>query len=451
MAFKRSKNPLIYGIQTRTPELLKCGPPSLWPSFTRAFKRLCGVARRRKVSEDDEGAKQMRQSRRLMLCLMAVALLAATTACAGGSQTNQAGGTAESYQRKTKKEGEQVYIGFSMDTLKEERWQRDKQLVEARAAEKGVKLDVQVANGDDAAQTKQCDNLLTKGVDVLIVAPHNGEIAASIVQNAHSKGVPVISYDRLIRDSDVDLYVSHQVEKMGEMQGKYALDHVPKGNYVLIGGAQTDNNALLLRKGQMNILKPAVDRGDVKIVADPYAKEWKADEAYRYTADALTKTNKDIQAVVASNDGTAGGVVSALDANGLAGKVLVTGQDAQLDAIQRIAKGTQTMTIYKPIKPLADSAVDSAIKLARGEALNAPDKINNGKIDVPAILQQPQAVDKDNLMDTVIKDGYHKYEDVYKDVPPEQRPKQQAQSSKFNVQSLALALCFGLLALGFKL
>src|SRR3954451_1801323 len=132
-----------------------------------------------------------------------------------------------------------VRIGFSMDTLKEERWQRDKQLVEQRAKEVGAQLDVQVANGDDAVQTKQADNMLTKGIDVLIVAPHNGEIAASIVEAAHRKGVPVISYDRLIRDADEDLYISHQVTKVGEMQAQYALDHAPKGNYVLIGGSPT--------------------------------------------------------------------------------------------------------------------------------------------------------------------------------------------------------------------
>ena len=374
----------------------------------------------------------MRKARGLAFALAAASALVWAAACAtntnttqnGAANSNGAGSTAGGYQRKTKKPGEKVYIGFSMDTLKEERWQRDKALVEAKAAEAGAQLDVQVANGDDAVQTKQCDNMLTKGVDVLIVAPHNGEIAASVVEKAHAQGVPVISYDRLIKNSDVDLYVSHQVEKMGEMQADYALKHAPKGNYVLIGGAPTDNNALLLRKGQMNILKPAVDRGDVKVISDQFAKEWKAEEAQRITEDSLTKTNKDLQAIVASNDGTAGGAISALQAAGIPdGKVLVTGQDAQLDAIQRIAKGSQTMTIYKPIKPLADSAVDSAIKLAHGETLSAPDKVNNGKIDVPSILQEPQAVDKDNLMTTVVKDGYHKCEDVYKDVPGHQCPK----------------------------
>src|SRR6185436_7712482 len=197
-----------------------------------------------------------------------------------------------------------VRIGFSMDTLKEERWQRDKALVEQRAKEVGAVLDVQVANGDDAVQTKQADNMLTKGIDVLIVAPHNGEIAASIVEAAHRRGVPVISYDRLIRNADVDLYLSHQVQKIGQMQADYALKRVPKGNYVLIGGSPTDFNAILLRKGQDEVLAPAVKSGAIKEISNQFAREWKAEEALRITEDALTKTGNKINAVVASNDGT---------------------------------------------------------------------------------------------------------------------------------------------------
>jgi D-xylose transport system substrate-binding protein len=366
-----------------------------------------------------------------------------------GGGTGGSGGGGGSYQRKTVAAGQPVRIGFSMDTLKEERWQRDEQLVRARAAEVGAQLEVSVANGDDARQISQADDMLTKGVNVLIVAPHNGDVAATIVERAHRQGVPVISYDRLIKNSDVDLYVSHQVEKIGELQAKYALDRVPKGNYVLIGGSQTDNNALLLREGQMNILKPAVDRGDIRIISDQFAREWLASEALRITEDSITRTGGDIAAVVASNDGTAGGAIQALRSANLAGKVLVTGQDAQLDAVQRIAAGQQAMTIYKPIKPLADSAVDSAVKLARGETLNVPDRINNGKIDVPSILQEPIAVDKANLAQTVIRDGYHKLEDVYKDVPRDQWPqttaggRHKAEGVQFIAAfSLLLSACF---------
>jgi len=348
----------------------------------------------------------------VLLCVTATLLFGA---CVKGPESGNTGRSA--------KQGGPVRIGISMDTLKEERWQRDKALFEQRCKEVGAECEIQVANGDDAVQTKQCDNLLTKGVDVLIVAPHNGQIAASIVEAAHKQGVPVISYDRLIRNSDVDLYVAHQVVKIGQMQAQYALDHAPKGNYVLIGGSQTDNNAILLVEGQMSVLQPAVDRGDIKIVTKQFAREWLASEALRITEDALTKNNNDIQAIVASNDGTAGGAISALPPQ-LLGKVVVTGQDAALDAVQRIVEGKQTMTIYKPIQPLAFSAVDAAIKLAHKEKVDTKDTINNGKIDVPSILHEPQVLDKSNVM-TVIKDGYHKLEDVYKNVPKDQWPKTQ--------------------------
>src|SRR5438045_9599491 len=214
------------------------------------------------IRHQTEGQITMKLTSRLIPVLLLLALF--FTACVKGPE---GGG------KKVKGSGP-VRIGFSMDTLKEERWQRDKASVEQRCKEVGAECEIQVANSDDAVQTKQCDNMLTKGVDVLIVAPHNGEIAASIVENAHSKGVPVISYDRLIRNSEPDLYVSHQVEKMGEMQGKYAPDHVPQGHYILIGGAPTDNNAMLLRKGQMNVLQPPKDRGDTQIISDPFAKDW---------------------------------------------------------------------------------------------------------------------------------------------------------------------------------
>src|SRR5687767_7058276 len=241
----------------------------------------------------------MRRSSLIVLLLL-FALVAGS--CVSSTQQTNTG-----VSSKKKGPNEPVVIGFSMDTLKEERWQRDKDLVEKRAKELGMQVNVQVANGDDNLQIKQAENLLTQGVDVLIVAPHNGEIAASIVEAAHRQGVPVISYDRLIKNSDVDLYVSHQVVKIGEMQAKYLLDHVNKkpANFVIVGGSPTDNNALLLHEGQMNVLKPAVDRGDVKIVADQYAKEWQANEALKNVENALTLVNNQVDAVGCSNDGTA--------------------------------------------------------------------------------------------------------------------------------------------------
>jgi D-xylose transport system substrate-binding protein len=328
--------------------------------------------------------------------------------------------------RKKKGPNDPVVIGFSMDTLKEERWQRDKDLVEKRAKELGMQVFVQVANGDDNLQIKQAENLLTQNVDVLIVAPHNAEVAASIVEAAHRQGVPVISYDRLIKNSDVDLYISHQVIKIGEMQAKYLLDHVNKkpANFVIVGGSPTDNNALLLHQGQMNILKPAVDRGDVKIVADQYAKEWQASAALNIVENALTQANNQVDAVVASNDGTARGAVQALEGQNLAGRVLVSGQDADLASLKLILEGKQTMTIYKSIQPLANGAVDAAIKLARGEQVTTTDTLDNGFKKVAAILLEPVAVDRSNLVSTVVKDGYQTLEAICAGLPPDKCPKQ---------------------------
>ena len=359
------------------------------------------------------------QHRVLMLSVVLLALIAG--ACVSGTQQQSNTGAA----RKKKGPNDPVVIGFSMDTVKEERWQRDKDLVEKRSKELGMQVSVQVANGDDNLQVKQAENLLTQGVDVLIVAPHNGEIAASIVEAAHRQGVPVISYDRLIKNSDVDLYVSYQIVKIGEMQAQYLLDHVNKkpASFVIVGGSPTDNNALLLHVGQMNVLKPAVDRGDVKIITDQYAKEWQASAALNIVENALTQANNQVDAVVASNDGTARGAVQALEGQNLAGKVLVSGQDADLASLSLIVVGKQTMTVYKPIQPLAYAAVDAAIKLARGEQVASTDVIDNGAKKVSSILLVPIAVDKNNIVSTVVKDGYQTLEKICANVPAEKCPK----------------------------
>ena len=357
--------------------------------------------------------------RTLTVCLVLVASVAG--GCVSSTQQTNTGAT-----RAKKGPNDPIKIGFSMDTLKEERWQRDKDLFEKYAKENGIELNVQVANGSDSEQIKQAENMLTQGVDVLIVAPHNSEIAASIVESAHRQGVPVIAYDRLIKNADVDLYISHQVVKMGEMQAKYLLDHVNKkpANFVIVGGSPTDNNAILLHEGQMNILKPAVDRGDIKIVADQYAKEWQASAALNIVENALTQSNNQVDAVVCSNDGTARGAVQALEAQGLTGKVLVSGQDADLASLKLIVEGKQTMTVYKSLQPLAYGAMDAAVKLARGEKVETTETIDNGFKKVPAILLEPVAVDRNTLLSTVVKDGYRKLEEICAGLPPEKCPKE---------------------------
>ncbi|HYY41756.1 MAG TPA: substrate-binding domain-containing protein, partial [Pyrinomonadaceae bacterium] len=371
---------------------------------------------------------------RAWLGLLMSALIVLGAACVsggGGGGSNDNGATANSSSGVRRKKGpnDPVKIGFSMDTVKEERWQRDRDLVQKRATEVGAQVLIDVANGDDKLQINQAENLLTQGVDVLIVAPHNSEIAAQIVEAAHRQGVPVISYDRLIKNSDVDLYVSHQVVKIGEMQARYPLEHLPAdapkpANFIIVQGSETDNNAKLLHDGQMNVLQPAIARGDIKIVADQPAKEWQASAALNIVENALTQAKNNVQVVVAANDGTARGAVQALEGQNLAGKVLVSGQDADLASLQLIVQGKQTMTVYKPIQPLANAAVDAAIKLARGETVQSNDTVDNGFKKVPAFLLEPIAVDRNNIVSTVVKDGYQTLDKICAGVPADKCPKQ---------------------------
>jgi D-xylose transport system substrate-binding protein len=351
---------------------------------------------------------------RPLLVICGIVLIALGLACTrnpGGSGNSSNAGSGH------------LRIGLSMDTLKEERWQHDRDLFVARAKELGAEVLVQSANGDDRLQNQQAENLLTQGVDVLVVIPHNGEVAASIVDSAKRQNVPVIAYDRLIRNSEPDLYISFDNIKVGELQAGYLIERAPKGSYVLIGGAPTDNNALMFRKGQMNALKSSIDRGDIKIVADDWARDWLASNALRIAENALTLANNNVFAIVASNDATAGGVIQALEEQKLAGKVLVSGQDADLAGLQRIVAGTQSMTVYKPVALLARRAAETAVALARHEKVDATSTVNNGKVDVPSVLLQPTVVDKNNIVDTVVKDGYQKLEDIYKNVPHELWPK----------------------------
>lgn len=319
-----------------------------------------------------------------------------------------------------------IKIGFAMATVKEERWQRDRDAFEAHCKKLNVVCELTFANNSAEKQLSDVDQLLTKNINVLVVAPHDATQAANIVERAKAKGVPVISYDRLINSDKIDLYVSHQVPVIGRKIAEYALQKVPKGNYVMVYGGSTDNNAVIMKKEQLAILQPAIDRGDIKIVADQFITDWKPEEALKFAENALTQNNNNIQAFVVSNDGMAGGVVSALENKGLTGKILVTGQDAEKAALQRIAEGKQTMTVYKPIIPLANAAVEAAIKLAKKETLAdaKPFMNDNIKKEIPAILLEVMVVDKDNLMTTVIKDGFATFDDVYKNVPAEQRPKQ---------------------------
>lgn len=309
---------------------------------------------------------------------------------------------------------EKVKIGFLMDTLEEERWLKDKELFKESAEALGAEVEILISHGDEVLQLVQAETLISQDIDILVVVPYNAEATAAIVNKAHLSGIKVISYDRLVKNAEIDLYVSFDNVQVGELQAKAITGLVPKGKYVYIGGAYTDNNSHLFKKGVFNVLQPLIDRGDITVVYDQWTEDWTPENAYHNMEEALKANHYQIDAVIAANDGTAGGVIRALEAHGLAGKIPVSGQDADLAAVQRIVDGTQTMTVYKPIKSLTEKAAELAVMLATGETFKAETSINNGRVEVPSVLLTPIAVDKTNINGTIIADDFHSKEDVYK-------------------------------------
>lgn len=226
-----------------------------------------------------------------------------------------------------------------------ERWSRDRDYFVAAAEKLDAKVYVQSADANEQKQISQIENLISRGVDVLVIVPFNATVLTNAVAEAKRAGIKVVSYDRLILNADIDAYISFDNEKVGEMQAGGVLKAAPKGNYFLLGGAPTDNNAKILREGQMKVLQPAIDKGDIKIVGQQWVKEWNPTEALSIVENALTRNNNKIDGIVASNDATAGGAIQALAAQKLAGKVPISGQDADLAAVKRVIDGTQTMTV----------------------------------------------------------------------------------------------------------
>jgi D-xylose transport system substrate-binding protein len=309
-----------------------------------------------------------------------------------------------------------IKIGLSLPTQREERWVKDKQVMETEAKKLGVDLRVQVTDNDAGKQVAQCENLISQGIKVLILAPHDASSASVIIDKAAKAGIKVISYDRLVTNSTLDYYyLSFDNVKVGELQGEFITKKAPKGTYIVLAGSPTDNNAKLFREGAMKFIKPLADKGDIKIVMDQFVKDWQPSEAQKLCEQALTANQNKVDAVLAPNDGTAGGCIQALAAQGLAGKVPITGQDAELAGAIRIVQGTQSMTIFKDTRELGKKAVQMALDLSAGKAIETQGKtVNNGKREVPSVLLTPFIVTPENLQSQLIDSGYLAKDKVYK-------------------------------------
>jgi D-xylose transport system substrate-binding protein len=301
----------------------------------------------------------------------------------------------------------EVIIGFSVGPS-HERWDRDIDFFTSRVTLADARVLVSKAENSHEKQLEQVREMLRGNIDVLVIVPVDSRQASEIVCLAHEHDIRVIAYDRIVNDCDLDFYVSFDNMRVGEIQAEYLTRMKPEGYYALLGGDRGDNNSILLRLGHMNVLQPFVESGKVSIAVDQYVNDWSSDEAFRIIDNYLESNPGKLDAIVASNDNLADGAYQALLKHDLNGRVLLSGQDAEVEACRRIAQGQQTMTVYKYIETLASVAASAAISLAKGDpVMNTQLSINNGAVMVPSILLSSMvSVHPENIRMTVISDGY---------------------------------------------
>ena len=346
------------------------------------------------------------KNNRKLLSLLMTLLILVMTGC----------GSADKSTEKVKEEDKKgIVIGLSIDSLVVERWQRDCDVFAATVQEydKDASVNIQNANGDAETQREQIRYLIDKRVDVLVIVCIDSEGLSDLVEEAHNAGIPVIAYDRLIRNSDVDLYISFDNERVGELMGEELVrSGLENGNVMMLAGPEEDNNVSLVNSGFEKVMKD----NNVNIKSKYYTPNWKAEEAANYLNDHLTELD-DVDAIMCGNDNIATTIIRTLSEARLAGKIKITGQDADLEACQRVVEGTQVMTVYKPVEKLAQVAADYAIQLAEGKELKDVNvTINDGSFDVPYYYIEPIAVTKDNIDETIIESGFHVRDEVYMNV-----------------------------------
>jgi D-xylose transport system substrate-binding protein len=296
-------------------------------------------------------------------------------------------------------------IGFLMDSYITDRWYMDQKFVVDRIKELGGECLVEVPYGDANEQVKLAQKLIDSKVQVLIVVPTDTKRAIEIVEMGKKANIPVISYDRLILSNDLAYYISFDAEKVGQLQAQYALSKVPQGNYVLINGPVFDYNAILFRNGQLKELEPHIKSGKVKLLLDHVLSDWSEMEAMMKMSEMFGDNSFKPDAIVAANDALANGAILSIRKE-LLGKVVITGQDADITGVKNIISGNQSMTIYKPIKDLGRRAAELAMQLAKDPVIKDKTKTKIGDIEIYAELLPPVVVDKDNYKEILVKEGH---------------------------------------------
>lgn len=314
-----------------------------------------------------------------------------------------------------------VRIGLSMDSFVVERWIRDRDIFVSEAESLGAQVLVQVANQDHETQVEQIKALANQNIDVLVVVPNDSTRLGPTIRLVRDRGIPVMSYDRLILGGKADLYIAHDHVGAGLLMAKAvfaAAGTAPRKNpfqLVIVNGARSDYNSALMSQGFHEILDPLVRAGRVAVMKEIWLNAWSSEEAETAFREALDQSQKRPDGVIASNDMLAESLIRVLSQRSLLDGTLMTGMDADLAACQRVVEGIQTMTVYKPIAPLAMTAAQYAVKMAKREPLDLTEFIDDGEFQVPYVKLQPVAVDRSNMKEVIIKEGFHRFEEVYRD------------------------------------
>ncbi len=304
-----------------------------------------------------------------------------------------------------------IRLGFVLATLNEERYAKDRKYFEDFAKTQGAEVEFAACDDKVDRQTAKVETLLSKKIDALVIQPVNGEAASSIVQLAKKDGVPVVAYDRIIKNADIDAYVTQDSFKVGVLQAEAAVKATQgKGNYIILMGEAGHSVADEITRGVLSVLEK---NPGIHIVVKQNHPGWATSLALATVENALTKYKNNIAAILANNDGMALGAIQALEEQKLSGKVFVAGADADLTAVKNLVKDKQSLTILKGIKPLAEAAVTAALQLARKQPLTSDSKKNNGLKDISVINTPVSAVNKENIKAEVIDNGFHSSEDVY--------------------------------------
>lgn len=304
-----------------------------------------------------------------------------------------------------------ITIGFSIDTLAIERWQRDLDVFMNKTKELGANIIVQNAGNNLEEQNRQLLYLMERNVNAIVVLAKQADGITESIQKIKSKNIPVIAYDRLVLDSDIDFYITINSEKVGELMGKGLLNMHPGNNWYCILGAEEDYNMKLVKEG---IIKSLVNT-PYRITHTFYADGWNYDLAYQEMV-RLISNNEIPDAIICGNDAVADSVISALSTYYKGTHIPICGQDADIAACQNIINGKQDFTIYKPITKLAEKAAEIAVKIANGDSIEYETQnktINNNFKEVPFLWLEPQLVNTSNIDEIVINSGFHSYNEVY--------------------------------------